>query len=101
MLLDASSAGAGAALGILFLIGLVFLGALYFAPTIVAYMRHTEQRLPVLVLNLLLGWTLVGWVVSMVMAVGRTDGQATSQVVIHQYGSQPPVVSQPGSTPTN
>ena|SRR2546426_11747295 len=99
-LLDANSAGLGVVTGFSILIGLALLAAAYFAPTIVAFMRHSKQRLPVLVLNLLLGWTFVGWVVSMVMAVGRTEGQDGAQVVIHQYSAAPPVAVQPGSGTT-
>lgn len=100
-LLDANSAGLGILATFSILIGLALLAAAYFAPTIVAFMRHSKQRLPVLVLNLLLGWTFVGWVVSMVMAVGRTEGQDAAQVVIHQYSGQAPVAAQAGSAPTD
>jgi len=47
-----------------------FLAAIYLAPTIVAIVRkHNEAQ--VAVLNILLGWTFVGWVVALVMAVGK------------------------------
>lgn len=50
--------------GVLLVIGV----AVYFLPLIIAGAR---ERLvgPVFVLNLFLGWTLLGWVVAMVMAV--------------------------------
>ncbi len=86
MVLVASDSG-NAIAGLLVLVGFVLLAALYFAPTIVAFFRHSKQRLPVLVLNLLLGWTFVGWVVSLVMAVGRTDGQDQPVINIHQYAA--------------
>jgi hypothetical protein len=47
----------------------VVLLALYFAPTFVAFSRGHPHAASVLVLNLFLGWTLVGWVVSLAMAV--------------------------------
>ena len=81
MVLLASDSG-DAIVGLLMLVGFALLAALYFAPTIVAFLRHSKQRLPVLVLNTLLGWTFVGWVVSLVMAVGRTEGQDQPVIII-------------------
>lgn len=46
----------------------LFLIVLYFAPTIEAYRRHVVDRGSVLVINLFLGWTLIGWVVALAMA---------------------------------
>ncbi|MFD7431959.1 superinfection immunity protein [Streptomyces sp. NPDC059818] len=40
----------------------------YFVPTIVAFTRGVPNKGSVLVVNLFLGWTLVGWVVSLAMA---------------------------------
>ncbi len=42
--------------------------ALYFAPAILANWRKHPQRMPIAVLNTLLGWTLLGWVVALVWA---------------------------------
>jgi uncharacterized membrane protein YqaE (UPF0057 family) len=42
--------------------------ALYFIPTI-CVRSGSGRRLSVFVLNLLLGWTLVGWVVALVLAL--------------------------------
>ena len=56
---------------ILLLIGLAF----YFLPTIVACMRdRASDAGAVFLVNLLLGWTVVGWVVSFIWACwGRTS----------------------------
>lgn len=45
------------------------LGALYLAPTIVAAMRRHRQLTPILALNILLGWTVVGWAAAFVWAL--------------------------------
>jgi hypothetical protein len=58
--------------GIGALVGL-FLLALYFAPSIVAALRSHRQTAAILVLNLLAGWTLVGWVIAMVWAFAAQD----------------------------
>lgn len=51
------------------LVGLVVLAA-YFAPSIVAARRSVANPAPIYVVNLFLGWTFVGWVVALAMAVG-------------------------------
>jgi hypothetical protein len=43
--------------------------AIYFLPTYIAVKRHHKNILAILVLNLLLGWTFLGWVVSLVWAL--------------------------------
>jgi len=47
---------------------LIFLG-LYIAPGTVANMRGTENEAQVWVVNIFLGWTFLGWVVALVMAM--------------------------------
>ena len=50
---------------------LVILGvcALYFLPTLVASARHHHNAEAICAVNLFLGWTLVGWVVSLSWAL--------------------------------
>lgn len=60
--------------------------ALYFLPTFVA--RKKRQFVSILVLNLLLGWTLIGWVGALVWALS-SESQPI-QVVVQQT----PVVAQ-------
>ena len=45
---------------------LLFAG--YFFPTIVAALRRKSNTLAITVLNIFLGWTLIGWVVALVWA---------------------------------
>ena len=49
-----------------FLIILVVL--IYFAPAIKAYETKHKQKEAILILNLFLGWTTIGWVVALVWA---------------------------------
>lgn len=42
--------------------------AAYFVPTFVAVKREHRQRLAIIVLNLVGGWTVVGWIVALVWA---------------------------------
>src|SRR5712692_10081460 len=92
MLADAGSAAGGAGL-FLFLV----LGGLYFIPTIVAVIRKVPNIGSVIVINLLLGWTLVGWVVALAMAASSVP-PLPNQVIIQQlpYGQPfPPPASAP------
>jgi len=43
----------------------------YFIPSIVAYNRQVKNRTSVLILNIFLGWTFVGWVIALVWAVKK------------------------------
>lgn len=42
---------------------------LYFLPAIVAFARSKRDAGAILVLNLLLGWTAIGWVIALVWAL--------------------------------
>ncbi len=47
--------------------------AAYFFPTAVAVKRDHRQRLAIIVLNLVGGWTVVGWIVALVWACTETS----------------------------
>ncbi|MFA5711855.1 superinfection immunity protein [Mycolicibacterium sp.] len=52
----------------------LLLVGLYLLPTIVALSRRDRNIGPIVVVNLLLGWTLIGWAVALAMAVrGLSD----------------------------
>jgi RsiW-degrading membrane proteinase PrsW (M82 family) len=48
---------------------LVFGIAFYFLPAIIAAVRHTHNSTLILILNLLVGWTGIGWIVMLLMAL--------------------------------
>jgi hypothetical protein len=52
----------------------LLIGTIYFTPLLVAVMRKAPNTGSVFVINLFLGWTLVGWVVSLAMAARSTAG---------------------------
>lgn len=56
----------------------VLAAVLYFAPTIVVAARKKSNGGSVLVVNLFLGWTLVGWVVALAMACGKAEPRLSS-----------------------
>lgn len=63
------SEGSGPVLGVV-VIGLWVLGlGIYFFPAFIAMVRHHPNALAIVILNLLLGWTLLGWVGAFVWSV--------------------------------
>ncbi|MGD0155895.1 MAG: superinfection immunity protein [Terracidiphilus sp.] len=48
---------------------LIFGGVLYFLPAIIAALRHTHNATGILILNIFLGWTVVGWFIALIMAL--------------------------------
>ncbi|MFH1662731.1 MAG: superinfection immunity protein [Chloroflexota bacterium] len=52
---------------IVFIISLAF----YFLPTIIALIRGHRNALAIFLLNFFLGWTFIGWVVSLVWSVTK------------------------------
>jgi len=50
------------------LLAVLIFGIIYFVPTIIAHRRHHRQAWAITVLDILLGWTGVGWVAALVWA---------------------------------
>jgi hypothetical protein len=69
MIVLASSGGIGAVFGIFLLIGL------YFLPTLVAVSRKVTNQGSVAVINIFLGWTMLGWVIALAMACRTSTHQ--------------------------
>lgn len=42
---------------------------MYFGPSIVAHARQQPDLVTIFALNLLLGWTVIGWIVALVWAL--------------------------------
>jgi Superinfection immunity protein len=59
-------------IGFAVIIMLITLAAgVYLLPTIIALVRHAPCVAGVAVINMLLGWSFVGWLVALAMAVSR------------------------------
>ena len=54
-------------------IGLIIIAifGLYLLPALISFIRRNKNWLAILFLNLLLGWTGIGWVVALVWSVMR------------------------------
>ena len=48
---------------------LIFSFVLYFVPAIVAAARRTHNATGILLLNVFLGWTVIGWFVALILAM--------------------------------
>lgn len=55
----------------------IVLVIMYFVPTLVAFSRHVRNAGSVAVINVFLGWTVIGWIIALAMAV-RTADQSSS-----------------------
>ena len=56
---------------------LLVLCVVYFVPTIVAMARNCAKKVGIIVLNVFLGWTLIGWVLALVWAVSDSEEKKT------------------------
>jgi len=71
----------------------------YFLPSITAYGRKARIGASVLLVNVFLGWTLVGWVVAFAMAAGgRTKDEDAKPAPLPAPASAAPVVSPDGKS---
>jgi flagellar biogenesis protein FliO len=55
--------------GKLMTILIIILGVLYFIPTLVAVLRGHHNSVAIIALNILLGWTFLGWIASFVWSL--------------------------------
>lgn len=93
--------------GLILTIGLAVLALLYFLPTIVVLMRRAHDVAGVvIVLNLFLGWTFLGWVASLAMAFSGSTGTRQGYPQPYAYPPVPtayeyhPVSSSPNGVPS-
>ena len=61
----------------------------YMLPWAIAATRHKSNHGAIAVLNLLLGWTFIGWIVALVMACGAHQ-QAATPVIMGAPTAPPP-----------
>jgi FtsH-binding integral membrane protein len=73
VLLSQSDQTGGAPVTGAFLLLVLLCLAVYFFPAIKAYQEKKPNRQAILVLNIFLGWTLIGWVVALVWAYTNSE----------------------------
>lgn len=77
----ASTSGAAAGVLVIIVIGL------YFIPTVVAAVRKVPNVGSVAVINVFLGWSLIGWVVALAMASRSQPLSGVNQAQVTVVGS--------------
>ena len=70
--------------------------ALYFLPAIIGSKKHNATA--ILLVNLLLGWTVIGWFVALIMALSSTPAPGGFQAPGNVPAYQPPI-PQPSPQP--
>lgn len=55
---------------------------LYFLPTMIAFFRGHSQRVSICLVNVVLGWTFLGWFVSLVWAASTDTKKAIEEALI-------------------
>jgi len=73
--MDPATMFAGAFGTVFALFAIVLMVAVYMLPAIVAYKRRHHNKLAILLLNLLAGWSFIGWLVSMVWACTKVQAE--------------------------
>lgn len=59
--------------------------AVYFLPSLVAAARQTHNVTGIFLLNLFLGWTGIGWIIALLLAI------CSSPCYYHRYWPYPPL----------
>jgi len=88
--------GGESALSLMLLLVILFVGFLYLLPSILTFTRKKDNKVAILLLNIFLGWSLIGWIISLVWAVSKDT--PAQQVVVQQTASTP---KQSTQAPTN
>ena len=50
------------------LISMTIVGVIYFIPSLVAHENNHKNTTPIVILNIFLGWTFIGWVIALIWA---------------------------------
>jgi len=58
----------------------------YWLPTIVAIVRQAHSALGVFLLNLFLGWTVIGWIVALIWSLAASNRQREVVVRVERDG---------------
>jgi len=66
---------------------------IYFLPSIIAIKARRNNALAIMALNILLGWTFLGWLGSLIAALmtPKSDPPAAASVIVEKRDSAPPV----------
>ena len=66
------------------LIVLLIIIGIYLIPTIIAICRRAYYSVAAITINILLGWTFLGWVIALILSLLNKPDKAPQQIVINQ-----------------
>lgn len=84
----AADKGGASNTGVILVAILPFL-VIYFIPAIVGYSRKKDNKTSILLLNLFLGWSLIGWVVALIWATSK-DKAMVQHIYVQQASPSAP-----------
>ena len=64
---------------LIFILMFAFLLYIYFVPSIIAVKRNHKNHMPIILLNIFLGWSLLGWVAALVWSTTAQDNQGNKK----------------------
>lgn len=65
-----------------FFIVLIFLVIIYFLPTLIANGNRKRNAEAIAILNLLLGWTVLGWLVALIWGCTKDAKPVTKEIIM-------------------
>ncbi|MDB5433673.1 MAG: hypothetical protein JWP35_4789 [Caulobacter sp.] len=81
------------------LFGFILLLGCYLIPTIIAFMRKHKDAPAIAALNILLGWSVLGWVVSFIWSLSNPSGRGAQTVIVNTVQNNAPTTHAPVATP--
>jgi hypothetical protein len=70
-----------------FLVILAILAGLYLVPAIIAWIRGHDRKLAITALNILLGWSVLGWVGALLWSLMSSAGAHRTIIVDSRAGA--------------
>ncbi len=68
-------------------VGIVLLAVLYLLPVILAYSLGSAHTKGILILNLALGWTVLGWLIALIWAIISGNGGSFDELTRNDLSS--------------
>ena len=68
-------------------VGIVLLAVLYLLPVILAYSLGSTHTKGILILNLALGWTVLGWLIALIWAIISGNGGSFDELTENDLSS--------------
>lgn len=60
--------------------------SIVFLPTIIAFQRGHDSKVSILILNIFLAWTVIGWIIALIWSVGKSSSNGSqNNVVVHNH----------------